>query len=53
MADASPFDRKHMAVDVTTQTVIPCPVEIVSAHAPDPDNVPEWYVSIKPARPAW
>ena len=35
-----------MNVDVTTQSVIACPVEVVSAYATDPSNAPEWYVNI-------
>ena len=36
-----------MNVDVTTQSVIACPVEVVSAYATDPSNAPEWYVNIR------
>ena len=37
-----------MNVDVTTQIVIACPVEVASAYATDPSNAPEWYVNIDP-----
>jgi uncharacterized membrane protein len=33
-------------VDVATQIVIACPVDIVSTYATDPSNAPEWYVNI-------
>jgi len=36
-----------MRVDVTTDVVIRCPREQVSAYAADPDNAPSWYVNIK------
>ena len=35
-----------MNVDVTTQIVIACPVDVVSAYTADPSNTPEWYVNI-------
>jgi hypothetical protein len=35
------------AVDVTVETVIERPVEVVSAYAGDPTNAPEWHVNIK------
>ena len=36
-----------MAVDVTTAVEISRPREVVAAYAADPDNAPEWYVSIE------
>ena len=36
-----------MNVDVLTQTVIACPVGVVSAYATDPSNAPHWYVNIQ------
>lgn len=35
------------AVDVTVETVIDRPVEVVSAYSGDPTNAPEWYVNIR------
>ena len=36
-----------MAVDVTTETTIRQPLNVVSDYAANPDNAPEWYVNIK------
>jgi uncharacterized membrane protein len=33
-------------VDVTTQTTIDRPVEVVAGYAGDPSNAPEWYANI-------
>lgn len=35
------------AVDVTVETVVDRPVDVVSAYAGDPGNAPEWYVNIR------
>jgi uncharacterized membrane protein len=34
-------------VDVTVQTEIDRPVDVVAAYAGDPTNAPEWYVNIR------
>ena len=34
-------------VDVTTDTVIGRPVDVVSSYAADPANAPSWYVNIE------
>jgi len=34
-------------VDVTVETDIERPIEVVSAYAGDPTNAPEWYVNIQ------
>jgi uncharacterized protein YndB with AHSA1/START domain len=34
-------------VDVTVETVIDRPVELVSTYAGDPTNAPEWYANIQ------
>ena len=36
-----------MSVDVTTDTVIDRPVDVVAAYAADPTNAPEWYDNIE------
>ena len=36
-----------MSVDVTTETVIARPPEVVATYAADPDNAPEWYRNIR------
>lgn len=35
-----------MAVDVTTETVIDQPADVVAGFAGDPSNAPRWYVNI-------
>ena len=35
-----------MSLDVTTETVIVRPVEVVARYAADPSNAPEWYANI-------
>ncbi len=34
-------------VDVKTEILINCPIEMISEYASNPDNAPEWYVNIK------
>ena len=36
-----------VSVDVTVETTIGRPVEIVSSYASDPSNAPEWYANIR------
>lgn len=36
-----------MSVEVTVETVIAQPVDVVSAYAGDPTHAPEWYVNIR------
>ncbi|MGW9345901.1 SRPBCC family protein [Streptomyces albidoflavus] len=36
-----------MAVDVTVETVIERPIEVVAAYAADPSHAPEWYANIR------
>ncbi len=33
-------------VDVQTEIVIDCPLDVVRTYTTDPDNVPEWYENI-------
>lgn len=36
-----------MSVDVTVETVIARPVEVVAAFSGDPTNAPQWYANIE------
>ncbi len=36
-----------MSVDVTVETVIARPVEVVAAFSGDPSNAPQWYANIE------
>ena len=36
-----------MAVDVSTETVIARPLEVVASYAGDPTHAPEWYANIR------
>jgi hypothetical protein len=38
-----------MPIDVSTDTIIERPIEVVSAYAADPANAPEWYRNIESA----
>ena len=42
-----PQNGAMTAVDVTVETVVDRPVDVVSAYAGDPTNAPEWYVNIR------
>lgn len=42
-----PQNGAMTAVDVTVETVVDRPVDVVSAYAGDPGNAPEWYVNIR------
>ncbi len=35
-----------MTVDVTTETVIARPLDVVASYTADPDRAPEWYANI-------
>lgn len=34
-------------VDVQTEIIIRCPLEVVSKYTANPDHAPEWYINIK------
>lgn len=38
-----------MAVEISTETVIDRPVDVVAAYVADPGNAPEWYSNIEAA----
>jgi uncharacterized membrane protein len=46
-ARRTPDRKEKVVVDVTTETLIRRPREVVAGYAANPENAPEWYTNIK------